>query len=56
MNPTFHARTKHIDVQYHFLCNMVEDGKVNLEKVGTKENVANALTKPVNIVKHSNGA
>ncbi|MDF3675398.1 Ty1/Copia family ribonuclease HI, partial [Enterobacter hormaechei] len=46
-NPTFHARTKHIDVQFHFVRDMVEDGKVNLEKVDTVMNVANALTKPV---------
>ena len=50
-NPTFHARTKHIDVQYHFVHNMVKDGKVNLEKVDTRENVADALTKPVNRAK-----
>ena len=46
-NPTFHARTKHIDVQFHFVRDMVEDGKVNLEKVDTVKNVADALTKPV---------
>ena len=34
-NPTFHARTKQIDVQFHFVRDMVEDGKVNLEKVDT---------------------
>ena len=50
-NPTLHARTKHIDVQYHFVCDMVEDGKVNLEKVDTWENVADALTKPANTTK-----
>ena len=46
-NPTFHARTKHIDVQFHFVRDMVEDGKVNLEKVDTAKNVADALTKLV---------
>ena len=30
---------------------MVEDGKVKLEKVATLENVADALTKPVNTEK-----
>lgn len=46
-NPTFHARTKHIDVQFQFVRDMVEDGKVNLEKVDTVKNVADALTKLV---------
>jgi hypothetical protein len=50
-NPTFHARTKHIDIQYHFVRDMVEDGKVNLENVGTLENVADALTKPTDTTK-----
>jgi hypothetical protein len=43
-NPTFHAMTKYIDVQYNFLQDMVEDGKVNLEKVDTLENFVDALT------------
>ena len=50
-NHTFHAKTKHIDVQYHFVHNMVEDEKVNLEKVGTQENVADELTKSVDTTK-----
>ena len=32
-NPGYHAKTKHIDVQYHFVIDMVEDKKVLLEKV-----------------------
>ena len=50
-NPTFHARTKHIDVQYHFVRDMVMDDKVKLEKVETLVNVADALTKPMNTEK-----
>ena len=50
-NPTFHDRTKHIDVQYHFLRDMVEDDKVKLEKVETLVNVADVLTKPMNTKK-----
>ena len=41
----YHAKTKHIDVQYHFVRDMVEDKKVLLEKVDTLKNVANSLTK-----------
>ena len=50
-SPIFHARTKYIDVQYHFVRDMVKDGKVKLEKVETLVNVADALTKPVSIEK-----
>jgi hypothetical protein len=32
-NPTYHSRMKHIDVQYHFMRDMVERNKVLLEKV-----------------------
>jgi len=30
-NPEHHARTKHIDIQYHFVRNCVEDGMTRLE-------------------------
>ena len=50
-NLTFHARTKHIDVQYHFVRDMVKDGKANLEKVETLVNVVDALTKLVSTEK-----
>ena len=36
-NPQFHARTKHIDIQYHFMREGVADGSVSLIFVGTKE-------------------
>ena len=50
-NLTFHARTKHVDIQYHFVRDMVEDGKVKLKNVETLVNVANALTKPMSTEK-----
>jgi phosphoribosyl-AMP cyclohydrolase len=46
-NPTYHSKTKHIDVQYHFVRDMVEEKKVLLEKVDTLKNVADSLTKSV---------
>jgi len=52
-NPIYHSNKKHIDVHYHFLRDMVEDKKVLLEKVETLKNVADSLTKSVNIEKFS---
>ena len=42
--PAYHSRTKHIDVQYHFVRDMVESMKLLLEKVDTLENVVDSLT------------
>jgi hypothetical protein len=52
-NPAYDSKTKHIDVQYHFLKDMVEIKKVLLEKVDTLENIADSLTKFVSAVKFS---
>jgi hypothetical protein len=48
-NSTYHSKTKHIDVQYHFERDMVEDKKVLLMKVDTLENFADSLKKYVSI-------
>jgi hypothetical protein len=42
-NPTHHSKTKHIDVQYHFVRDMVERNNVLLEKVATLENITDRL-------------
>eukprot|EP00253_Pinus_taeda_P023234 PITA_23234 len=52
-NPTYHSKTKHIDVQYHFVRDMIEDKKVLLVKVDTLKNTADALTKFVSSEKFS---
>ena len=52
-NPTYHSKTKHIDVQYHFVRDMIEDKKVLLVKVDTLKNTADALTKYVSSEKFS---
>ena len=46
-NPEFHARSKHIDVQYHYTRELVEDGVVNIEYIPTAEMAADCLTKPL---------
>jgi ribonuclease HI len=46
-NPTFHDRTKHIDIKYHFTREQVNQGNVVLEYLPTNDMVADALTKPM---------
>jgi hypothetical protein len=43
----FHARTKHIDVRYHFIREAVEDGKVSVVYIPTDDNPADIFTKPL---------
>jgi hypothetical protein len=52
-NPTYDSRTKHIDVKYHFVRDVVERKKVLLEKVDTFENIVDSLTKSVSVMKFS---
>jgi hypothetical protein len=52
-NPAYHSKTKHIDVQCHFMRDMVERNKVLLEKVDTLGNIEDSLTKYVSVVKFS---
>jgi hypothetical protein len=50
-NPLFHDKTKHIEIQYHYICDMVQKEAVKLQYVGTDEQVADVLTKPLSRVK-----
>ena len=50
-NPSFHSKKNHIDVQYHFVRDVVEEKKVLLEKVDTLKNVADSLKKSVSTEK-----
>jgi hypothetical protein len=49
----YHSKTKHIDVHYHFVRDMVESNKVLLEKVDMLENIIDSLTKSVSDGKFS---
>ncbi|GJR44325.1 retrovirus-related pol polyprotein from transposon TNT 1-94 [Tanacetum coccineum] len=46
-NHIFHERTKHINVRYHFIKEVLEANTVKVLNVGTEYNVADALTKVV---------
>ena len=44
-NPVFHARTKHIEVHYHYVHEKVLAGDIDLVYVRTQEQVADIFTK-----------
>ena len=50
-NPVLHSRTKHIDIQSHFIRNEVIDGRINLSYIPTENILADGLTKPLTHVK-----
>jgi hypothetical protein len=42
--PAFHSKTKHIDVRYHWIHQVLDDGILQLEKIHTEDNPADMLT------------
>ena len=48
-NPVMHGKSKHIDVRYHFLRELVNDGVVQLQFCGTRHQLADILTKPLKL-------
>ena len=47
----YHARTKHINIQYHFICYILEGGTLKLVYCPTNDMTANTLTKALPLVK-----
>ena len=50
-NLVFHDRSKHVDIRYHYIRDMVKLGSIRLQHIGTDEQVADILTKPLGKVK-----
>jgi hypothetical protein len=50
-NPVFHDRSKHIEIRYHYIRDMVQRGALKLLYVSMDEQVADVLTKPLSRVK-----
>ncbi|KAH9699088.1 Integrase catalytic domain-containing protein [Citrus sinensis] len=50
-NQTYHVRTKHIDVKYHYVREIIESGVVLLRKIDTKDNPSDMLTKPIDALR-----
>jgi hypothetical protein len=47
----FHERSKHIDVKYHYVRDVVAQGKLKVCKISTPDNPADMMTKPVPVSK-----
>jgi len=46
-NPVFHSRCKHIQLRYHFIRELINDGDLSLLKILGSENPTDMLTKAV---------
>ena len=53
-NYTFHSHSKHIDVRYHWIREVLEDKLLQFEKVHTDENWSDMMTKVLSIKKCEN--
>ncbi|KAE9620525.1 putative RNA-directed DNA polymerase [Lupinus albus] len=49
-----HRRTKHIDVRYHYLRDLSNQGVVKLIFCGTQEQLADIMTKPMKLDQFEN--
>ena len=50
-NPVFHDKSKHIEIKYHYIQDMVQWGAMKLQYMETDEEIVDVLTKTLNRVK-----
>ena len=48
-NPVFHGKSKHIDVKFHFLRDLVNDGVIELSYCNSQDQIADIMTKPIKL-------
>ncbi len=46
-DPVSHSRTKHIEVRYHYIRQLVAYNKLSIQHLPTEEMLADILTKPL---------
>ena len=49
----YHERTKHVDVRYHFVRELVANGDIHIPKISTEDSPADMGTKTVTAAKFS---
>ena len=42
-----HGKVKHIDIQHHYIRDLIQSGAIQLEQVPSSENLADLFTKPL---------
>ena len=50
-NPVFHDRSKHIEMRYHYIRDMIQKKVLSLQYVPTAEQIAHIFTKPLPLIK-----
>ncbi|OIT32280.1 retrovirus-related pol polyprotein from transposon tnt 1-94 [Nicotiana attenuata] len=46
-DPKYHSKTKHIDIKYSFVRDMLASGEINLQYIPTRSMIADPFTKAI---------
>ena len=47
----FHGKLKHIEMKYHFVRDMVQNGMVKIQYIAIEKKILDAMTKPLSMTK-----